>query len=252
MLYAGIYIYLLIYSCIQNLPHLLGLHHPPPTIYMLELLYISRLYVSILIRIPAHRIYRISLACTTLLQLSPQGAIKTVWMNKRDHLDVSIPLSPPLSPSLSLYLPLPPSPSCLTTPSFILFCLLSRYLCFLPVCLLKRNLFKKTGAWGLQVRCVVRKRERKEFKKSSNDILRGFTSLWGEKKIGVILNYWSRITSRRGPRVKNVTLKPWWGIRLVKLKSSTNHVPLRQWYKHIYDDLYFIKHTHSLLGLFIV
>ena len=155
---------------------------PPSSNYLyVSTTYISIPYVSILIQISACRIYRISLACTTLLQLSPQGAIKTVWMNKRDHLDVSIPLSPPLSPSLSLYLPLPPSPSCLTTPSFILFCLLSRYLCFLPVCLLKRNLFKKTGAWGLQVRCVVRKRERKELKKSSNDILRGFTSLWGEK-----------------------------------------------------------------------
>ncbi len=134
--------------------------------------------------------YRISLACSTLLQLSPQGAIKTVWMNKRDHLDVSIPLSPPLSPSLSLSppltpslspsLPLPPLP--LRHPPFILLCLLSRYLCFLPICPPeKKSLKKKTGAWGLQVRCVVRKRERTELKKSFNDILRGFTSLWGDK-----------------------------------------------------------------------
>eukprot|EP00802_Teleaulax_amphioxeia_P020657 Tamp_20951.p1 GENE.Tamp_20951~~Tamp_20951.p1 ORF type:complete len:344 (+),score=53.72 Tamp_20951:25-1032(+) len=32
--------------------------------------------------------FRISLACTTLLQMKPNGKIKTVWMNKRDHLDV--------------------------------------------------------------------------------------------------------------------------------------------------------------------
>lgn len=32
--------------------------------------------------------YRISLACTTLLQVKPNGQVKTLWMNQRDHLDV--------------------------------------------------------------------------------------------------------------------------------------------------------------------
>ena len=34
--------------------------------------------------------FRISLACTTLLQMKPNGKIKTVWMNTRDHLDVNV------------------------------------------------------------------------------------------------------------------------------------------------------------------
>ena len=140
---------------------------PPSSNYLyVSTTYISIPYVSILIQISACRIYRISLACTTLLQLSPQGAIKTVWMNKRDHLDVSIPLSPPLSPSLSLPLPLPPLPpspsSCLTTPSFILLCLLSRYLCFLPICPLEKKSLQKKNRNMRVASALCREKERKK------------------------------------------------------------------------------------------